>query len=175
MGLQKELHLQNPVLSPKLVKAILVLLLLGLFAASFVITPYMVAATISYFCLCCGLLVRKNRILHARLMSMGMLIDVGIVLVLEVSRHAINTALAMTLSPLQQAHVGASTIAVILYIPVFILGRRRFQELTGRRAVEVSTAAARRKAHIRLGLTAFAFRTLGFVLMFSLLWKIKAS
>lgn len=125
-----------------------------------VATPYMAAATVAYGLMNVGLVNRRTPKIHARLMGSAIAIDLGIVLTLEVQRHAINTAIGFTLSPLQQAHIGMSSLATLLYFPVAILGWRR---LHGR------LSDNGRRWHLRLGLLAYIFRTLGFVLMFALL------
>jgi hypothetical protein len=86
----------------------------------------------------------------------------GIVLTLEYQRQAIDTALAFSMSPLQQAHIAASSVATALYIPVLWLG---WHLLKG------TPTAARRRWHRRLAIPAFIFRTIGFILMFALLGK----
>lgn len=129
----------------------------------FTLTPYMVVATISYFCLLMGLAFKKRKKVHAALMGTGIFIDLAIVLILEVTRHAVNTALDFSLSPLQQLHIATSTIATVLYFPVVALGVFRF--------LGKGDSDRSRRLHMKLGISAFVFRTLGFLLMFSLLWK----
>jgi hypothetical protein len=124
-------------------------------------TPYMAVATLAYALMTVGLLNRKNKQRHVRLMAIAITLDVLIVLILELQKDAVQTALDFSLAPLQQLHVGTSSIAVLLYIPVVYLGFKRFRGLG-----DLNT----RLWHIRLGIGAFIFRTLGFILMFSLLW-----
>lgn len=123
---------------------------------------YMAVATLGYLILCLGLFFRKERNKHVLLMSTGIVLDLSIVLTLEIKRNAIKTAMALTLSPLQQCHILASTVAVLIYFPVVYLGATR---LMGRGTAQQAVL------HKKLGLTAFVFRSVGFVLMFSLLWK----
>ena len=124
-------------------------------------TPYMLAATISYSFLVLGLLLRQNIKAHPWFMLSAIILDLGLVLTLEFQRSAIKTAASFTLSPLQQAHIGTSTLATALYIPVLYLGFRRWR---GSLADPAS-----KMWHIRLGIAAFIFRTAGFLLMFTLL------
>ncbi len=86
-------------------------------------------------------------------MNFGIAIDLLLVLVLQIQRNAVHTALEFSLSPLQQAHVVASTIATVLYFPTLYLGWTRRSRVW----------------HLRVGVLAFLFRTFGFILMFSLL------
>lgn len=95
-------------------------------------------------------------------MFVGILTDLIIVLVLQVSREAVQTAMEFSLSPLQQAHVFSSSVAVLLYFPVIALGLLRYKNIYGKGV---------RLAHIRLGLLAFIFRSLGFIFMFSLVGR----
>ena len=123
------------------------------------LTPYMYVAIASYALMVLGLCYRKkNRQIHATLMSTAIATDVAIVLLLQIQKHVIGTALSSTLNTWQQLHVLASVIAVLLYLPVVILGYRLLWQQAGRVA---------RLWHIRLALTAFFFRTLGLILMFS--------
>lgn len=144
-------------LAPLLTVAALALVLAS---AVLLLPPFMAAATFSYSCLLAGISARRRRTLHVPLMAAGMLIDLAIVLTLEIQRNAVKTALSFSLSPLQQMHIGASTIATILYFPLIFLGIRSW-----------FGSARDRSLHRKLGTLAFLFRTLGFLLMFSLLWK----
>jgi hypothetical protein len=125
-------------------------------------TPYMGVATFAYGLLNIGLIhIRKPQI-HVPYMNAGILLDLSLVLLLEFQRDAINTALSFSLSPLQQAHIGASSMATILYVPILLLGwRLHFGKL----------GAEGRLWHRRLGIAGYIFRSLGFLLMFSLLFK----
>ena len=136
------------------------LTLLSLFVVYKFANFSMFVATLSYFILCTGLILRKTRKAHATLMSLGISLDLLLVLTLQIKKSAIQTAVAFTLSPLQQAHVGFSTLATVLYFPVLFYGYKRLKN---------SKNANHRKLHIRMGLMAFIFRTIGFFLMFSLL------
>lgn len=134
-----------------------VLALLGFF-----VTPYMLVATFAYLCLFVGMLSRRSKELHARLMVTGMVVDLLLVLILEWQRAAIKTAFGFSLTVPQQFHILFSALAVVLYFPVFYLGFRRYRGLT---------TGGQNRLHLRLGVMAFAFRTLGFILMFTLLTK----
>jgi hypothetical protein len=127
-------------------------------------TPPMTVATVAYALIVAGFALRRShRSAHAALMSAGMIIDLALVLTLQGQRDAIGTALAFTLTPLQQAHVAVSTVATVLYIPLAILGAQLY---FGRPGPDERT-----HWHRRLGIAAFLFRTLGFVLMFSMLGR----
>ena len=124
-------------------------------------TIYMWIATVAWLCLMSGYLARKKRSTHVNLMRAGIFLDIGLVLFLQFTRGAIQTALSFELALLKQLHIAASTIALLLYFPILYLG---FQLLKGKGTAEM------RARHIRLGTTALIFRTLGFLLMFSM-WK----
>ena len=123
----------------------------------------MAFATFSYSLLCFGLYFRKSKKVHVPLMLSGILIDLGIVLTLEVQRQAINTAISFTLGPLQQTHIFFSALATLLYFPVIAYGLYLLKNPNAK--------VATKKAHLKIGMAAFIFRTLGFVMMFSLLIK----
>jgi hypothetical protein len=95
-------------------------------------------------------------------MSAGMGLDLIIVLILEFGRDAVGTALGPSLNGWQQAHVLTSTLAVLFYFPVFVLGFLRWRG---------SLSLVQRAWHVRLGYCALACRTLGFVFMYSMLGR----
>ena len=123
-------------------------------------TYYMGIATFAYCLMCIGVLYRKYTPLHWKFMTSAMTIDLTLVLTLEISRNAIKTALAFKLTPFQQIHIIMSLCAVILYFPILYLGFKGLKK-------ELSEKS--RKKHITLGVTAFIFRSLGFIFMFSLI------
>jgi len=121
-------------------------------------TPYMGAASFAYFLMVAGIFYRRrHRGKHRALMISAMSIDLGLVLLLEFQRGAIGTVISLEMGALPLAHVAFSTAALLLYGPLIFLGRALW---AGQKA---------RTWHRRLGLTAFALRSLGFLLMFSLL------
>lgn len=122
-------------------------------------SPYKGIATASYLCLLIGLIHRKNRNVHAGLMSAGMTTDVLLVLVLEFQRSAIATSAGGSLNSFQIAHVIVSTLAVVAYLPTAYLGFRRWKG---------SLSAEKIPLHLRFGVSAFTLRTLGYLLMFSM-------
>lgn len=118
-----------------------------------------VAATTAYVLLVIGVLVRKNRRIHPILMGSGIAIDTALVLILQVQRGVIQEAITESFSLLQRGHILSSTIAFALYFPVVTLGVRQLLK---------KGSPTERTWHIRLGITAFAFRSAGFVLMFTI-------
>jgi len=139
--------------------AIVVLLAAG---AGLWATPYMGFATLAYGFMNIGLMNRRHRSIHASYMLSAIALDLALVLTLELQRDAIKTAMSFSLSPLQQAHILMSSLATALYIPIVILGYRLY---FGR------LNALGRLWHRRLGIAGYVFRSLGFLLMFSLLMK----
>lgn len=134
-------------------------LILLILIFSYTSSIYMSLASLSYFLIVWGFLVRKtNRIQHIRLMNTGIIIDLGLVLTLEFQRQAIDTALSFDMSWPEQAHIGFSTLATVLYIPLLITGWKMFK----------APNPKLRKIHIPLGVSAFIFRSLGFIFMFTL-------
>lgn len=128
------------------------------------VTPYMVIATVSYGLLVMGYSYRKiDSKTHGILMGSGVIGDLGLVLILEFQRHAINTAMSFELNPLQQTHVICSSVAAALYLPLMALGLLMFKRPELRSKLS--------KSHGKMGQVAFFFRTLGFLLMFSMLGR----
>lgn len=123
----------------------------------------MAMATLSYSGMVAGYWQRLNRALHVRLMTSAILIDLALVLILEFQRHAVETAIAMKFGLLQQAHIGTSLVATILYFPILGMGYYLWNNPNPKI----------KNWHMRVGKTAFFFRTLGFILMFTLLVQEK--
>jgi len=126
----------------------------------YVATPFMGVATGSYILMLAGFILRKKREFHVPLMLAAIAVDLSVVAILEVERDAVKTAMSFSLGLVPQLHIAASATAVALYFPLLALG---FLLLRG------SPSARLRRAHRALGLSAFAFRSLGFAFMFSLL------
>lgn len=126
-------------------------------------TGFMIASSLSYIALVTGFIFKKNPKIHVPLMNFGILSDLSVVLILQYQRQAVQTAVSFSLNPLQQLHILVSLIAVILYIPLLILGWKRF--------LNKQYSSTFKKFHINLGPWALLFRSLGFALMFSMLAK----
>ncbi len=128
-------------------------------------SSYFYNATFAFILLLVGFALRKRRVrLHAGLMTAGMALDLSTVLILEFTKDAIATALGPELSLWQQAHVAASSVAVIIYIPVFVLGFIRLNSPSIRNL-------SLRTWHLRMGYCALIFRSIGFACMFSMLGR----
>lgn len=131
---------------------------------SFFVTPHMLIASFAYMCLFSGMVLRRHKNLHPKLMMTGILTDVVLVLILEIQRSAIKTAVSFSLTLPQQLHIAFSLLAILYYIPVFYLGMKR---------VNGTATLKQQRLHVRLGVMALAFRTLGFILMFSFLYRTR--
>lgn len=139
-------------------------LAVGLFAAvviGWMATPYMGLATASYAILATGIFAapRGSR-LHASLMTVGVAADLLQVLWIEFSRGAIAETLRQELPLLPLLHVVTSASAVLCYAPALYFGKQAFGTPSSNRT---------RKIHRNWGIAAFALRTVGYLLMFSLL------
>ncbi|MEO0335048.1 MAG: hypothetical protein AAF202_01550 [Pseudomonadota bacterium] len=124
-------------------------------------TPYMAAATFAYGCLILGLIERKKRNFHMSLMLTGIVTDIMLVLILEVTRSAIGTAVGDVLNATQYTHIAVSLSAVLLYFPIlaygyFLVGQKKDKKVM-------------RARHMKLGISAFVLRTIGWFTMFSFL------
>lgn len=119
-------------------------------------------AILAWLLLANGLILRKKTALHAPLMLSGIFLDMAIVCYLQVSKNAVQTALAMNMSPLRQLHVVSSTLAFILYPAVLYLGCELLQ---GKRKLI--------SLHVRLAIASFAFRTIGLLCMLALAFNTK--
>ena len=129
-------------------------------------TPYMGIASLAYLLMLTGVSLRKQKIKHVRLMSLAIGIDLALVLILQIKRAAIQEAFTMPMSTLQHLHIAASSLATALYFPVMGIGYALFKNR--------GKFLGLRTAHLRLGLAAFICRTVGFLLMFSMLSVVKS-
>lgn len=127
-------------------------------------TPYMGVAGFNYFLLLSGFFLRRQRLVHARLMTLGIASDLSLVLLLELQRGAIGVTLHESLSLHQYLHIGFSTTAAALYLPILYLGFRLLKF--------PNTSRHLRSWHLHLGSLALVLRTLGFLFMFSLLDRV---
>lgn len=117
-------------------------------------------ATFSFLVITLGVINRKKQRRHVSCMLLGIGIDISLVLYLQITKDAVQTALEMSLSLLEQVHILFSTLALSLYFPVIALGLKLLLH---------GGDAQTRSLHIRLALTTYIFRTLGFLFMFSML------
>ena len=124
-------------------------------------TIHMCIASIAWILLVSGYLLRRHRQSHVRLVSSAIALDVALVLFLQVTRGAVQTALSFKLAVLQQIHIGFSTCALLLYIPVVVWGLKLLNN---------KATPQERVLHKRVATAALILRTLGFAFMFSM-WK----
>jgi hypothetical protein len=124
-------------------------------------TPYMGMATASYGVLLTGVFAtRRGGPLHRLLMSVGVGADLLQVLWIEFSRSAIAETVRLELPLLPFLHVLTSATAVVIYAPALWFGWKAYGEKAESKA---------RRIHRNLGIAALAFRSIGYLLMFSLL------
>lgn len=103
-----------------------------------------------------GILVRRNRKLHVRVMSLAMIWDVLLILQIELSRSAILKASKAVDNPMMlNIHVSIAVSTVILY---------GFMVYTGRALLAGKTEI--RHKHKILGYSTFLMRILTFVTSF---------
>ena len=68
----------------------------------------------------------RNRVRHAVCMGIAFVLDLGLVLYIELSRHAVDRV-AHSTSPLLWFHVAISTAALVLYLVQGFLGYRLYR------------------------------------------------
>ncbi|RMG41622.1 MAG: hypothetical protein D6719_08225 [Candidatus Dadabacteria bacterium] len=121
-------------------------------------TIEMLIGTASWLIMVLGYYQRKHRRSHIMLMLTAIFSDLGLVIFLQITRKASQTALEFSLPLLQQLHILFSLLAVISYIPVLLLGAALIRGKTGLLPY-----------HRVVGMATLILRTLGFVFMFSML------
>jgi len=103
-----------------------------------------------------GVINRKNRTLHVKLMASSILWDVLLILQIELTRSAIAKASKMITNPLMlQIHLFFAIGSVILYI---VMG------ITGRKMIKGDNSV--RSKHRICGWTTLVFRIMTFVTSF---------
>ena len=117
-------------------------------------------ATLAWCLLMIGYYKRRERRFHIPLVLSGIILDYALVLYLQFTRDAIQTAISFKLTLLQQMHIGVSTIAILMYLPIIWFGLK---------LVNGTASPMERALHGRLARFALALRTLGFGLMFSMI------
>ena len=116
-------------------------------------------ATLAFVLIVAGWTQRRVRSRHVPLVSAGIIVDLALVLILEFSRDVVGLTMENSYSWMQVTHIGASVLAVLLYIPVIVLGIKLLRGTVGLRG---------RNAHRNLANLALGFRTIGFVFMWSM-------
>lgn len=103
-----------------------------------------------------GLVVRRNRKIHVRVMSAAMIWDILLILQIELSRSAVLKASKAISNPLiLNIHVALAVTTVLLYGAMVYSGRKIL-------AGELSF----KEKHKVLGYTTFLFRVLTFITSF---------
>lgn len=69
-----------------------------------------------------GLRYRKERKKHIPLMLSAFVIDVSLVLIIEINRHAVERAVGLTLPAFTWCHIAISTSVVVLYLILITTG-----------------------------------------------------
>ncbi len=103
-----------------------------------------------------GIIKRKDRSLHVKVMSSAIIWDVILILQIELSRSAIAKASKVMTNPMMlKIHLFFAISCVLLYVAMVITGRKL---LSGKNEV--------RKKHKALGLITIVFRLLTFATSF---------
>ncbi|MCB0337473.1 MAG: hypothetical protein KDD62_14250 [Bdellovibrionales bacterium] len=123
-------------------------------------TINMYIATVAWILLILGYTKRFDRKKHVPLVLSGIGLDIALVLYLQVTRSAVQTALEFELSILEQMHIWMSTLALLLYFPVLFLGFK---------LVKGNAPEGYLEKHKKLATTALILRSCGFILMFSMI------
>ena len=121
------------------------------------VNAYDAVATVGWVLLVLGWWFRKDRKRHLSCVIPGMALDLGLVLWLEVARSVIERTVSTTYALHEQIHIGASTAAVLLYIPTIVLGILLIR----------GGGPAVRMWHKRCAVPALVLRTIGFAFMWT--------
>lgn len=116
-----------------------------------------ICAILAWLLLVNALILRKKTKFHVPLALAGIFLDIALVVLLQIKKNAIQTVLAMEMSPLRQVHVIFSTLAFISYPAIIYLGGKL---LKGEKTFK--------NLHLKIAIAAFAFRTIGLLCMLAL-------
>lgn len=114
----------------------------------------------STFVLCLlgvGIHYRSYRSIHVPLMLSAFLLDLTLVLVIEIQRHAVEKVVQVQVPPLTMVHAGISTVVLLLYAAAMVLG---FRLLRGHHHC--------RPLHRWAGIALLAFRIANYITSFML-------
>ena len=123
---------------------------------------FKVLATLAWSLLALGWTQRARRRVHVPLVLGGIAVDLTIVALLEFNRGVVGMAFTGTWSLVEVAHIGFSSLAVLLYLPTLVLGFRLLRDLGN---------VGLRTAHRRVATAALVSRTVGFACM----WFVQVS
>jgi len=111
-------------------------------------------STVVLFLLIAGIYYRRNRVRHLIFMVLAFLTDLGLVLYIEITRHAVEKV-AGGIPPILIVHVSASVIVMILYLVQIGLGISLFKGATFTKSL-----------HARVGITFCCFRATNYITSF---------
>lgn len=101
-------------------------------------------------------LARRNRNKHVKVMTVAIVWDLLLVLQIELTRKAINTATQVTTnSGLMNFHIAIAVSVVVLYLFMFVLGRKILKG-----------DQSKKKLHKFLGIVTLVLRTSTFITSF---------
>lgn len=95
--------------------------------------------------------------MHVPMVLTAIIGDLSFVVFLQLTRDALARAFEFQLSLFNQMHIGFSAVAMLLYFPVVFFGIKLLRGENNCRLL-----------HRRLAVSAYVFRTLGFLFMFSM-------
>lgn len=100
-----------------------------------------------------GVMNRKNRVLHVKVMASSIIWDLVLILQIEISRSAIAKAAKILTNPIMlKIHLFFAVGSVVLYIVMVITGRRMLKN-----------DPTIRTTHKRVGWTTLTFRIMTFI------------
>lgn len=128
-----------------------------------------------------GLLTRRNPSLHLRFMAAAFLTDLGLVLYIETTRHAVDQVIHRA-GALLYFHVSISVLVLVAYVVQILIGTRLLLGANNRQFVLTTTTTAcaaqagngfeqilfSRRTHIIVGCSFCCLRLLNYITSFLL-------
>jgi hypothetical protein len=122
-------------------------------------TVNMWIATAAWVVLTLGVVCWAFHRVHLLLVLTAILVDLALVLYLQFTRGAVQQAIRFDRPALAQFHILVSALAVLLYVPTVLFALRMLKD---------RTRQGYRPTYVRTLWAAYAMRTVGFILTFSM-------
>ncbi len=120
---------------------------------------YELIATLAFVLIFVGAGLCRRRWVHVPLVSLGIVIDLTMVVILEFQRDVIGQVIGETFHWMSLVHIGSSSLAVLAYLPTIWFG---VAILRG------GATKATWKRHKSVAIVALVLRTIGFAFMWTL-------
>ena len=121
----------------------------------------LIISTFVVLLLAFGFLNRHKRHIHIPVMASAFVIDLGLVIYIELNRHAVETLITHS-NAFMIFHVSVSTLVLVLYVMLAVVGSKMAKLTTGEQLVSLTSK------HVTLARIFILFRLTNYVTSFSM-------